>query len=936
MIYLLLTLLVANAQDAAPTESEPPERTQSVDPAEQSDSSTTSSDTTATNEPTAEPSTSAAEEPTTEEVTLAPKEPSPSGSAGANPTEASTPAIISGPAILEYVEAPYPPAALEAQLEATVTILIELDEAGEVAGVEIPTPVGNGFDEAAVDAVLSMRFSPAQTEEGPVPVVFEFAYSFFLKPEQILDAEPVPLPVNFEGLVREMGTRNSLGGITVTIVGTDLSTKTDEDGTFSLRGVPLGEQKVRLLNPDHVTAETSIEITADEVTSAKFWMRAASYRENELVGVYQRVKEDVTRRTIRIDEIKRIPGTFGDPIKVIQTLPGAARSPFGTGLLVIRGSNPEDSGVYVDGIRIPIIYHLTGTTSVLSPEIIESVDYLPGMYGVEYGRSMGGVVDVRTRSEFSEQSKFTWGTDILDSQLYYEGRVGKEKESGIAVGGRRSYIDLLIPAFTKGTGFTVKPRYWDYQLKYVPQLNNRQKLETFVYGFNDILIVSTPDDVSQGSDQDTQGDLKTEYLSHRFLIRYQREFSDKLHLELTPSFGYDFAYFGLGTEFTTSTYTTIGEVRGKLSWTPSKYVEFIPGIDFIGIYGGFDFASAVSFTDIDDPLAEREAIGFEGSGLGLAPDAFVKLNLRPLGDDRWLLTPGIRYSHLTTSQKSTLFESGEAVKQTSFGLDPRLLTRFNIFDGGMIKAGTGLYTQPPQPQESAPLSEEAATPRFERAWATSIGFEHQLSQSIEWDVDLFYKQLDNLIVFNPAWDGGNQAIYINDGEGRAYGVELLARHNPTGRFFGWISYTLSKSIRRDAPEDEWYPFDFDQTHIFSAQAGYDLPLDFGLSAQVQYTTGTPTTPFDAGIYDVDGDFYNGFRIGPYNGERQPPYFQTSFRIDKLWTYKHWQLETYVDLLNAIRGINAEFTSYAYDYSEYAYIRGLPFIPNIGLEAKFWL
>ena len=93
---------------------------------------------------------------------------------------------------------------------------------------------------------------------------------------------------------------------------------------------------------------------------------------------------------------------------------------------------------------------------------------------------------------------------------------------------------------------------------------------------------------------------------------------------------------------------------------------------------------------------------------------------------------------------------------------------------------------------------------------------------------------------------------------------------------------------------------------------------------------------NACFWDVDADFYNGFRIGEYNGTRLPPFFQTSLRADKLWTFKRWQLQTYVDLLNAVRGVNPEFAVYNYDFSEFAYVRGLPFIPNIGLEAKFWL
>ena len=231
---------------------------------------------------------------------------------------------------------------------------------------------------------------------------------------------------------------------------------------------------------------------------------------------------------------------------------------------------------------------------------------------------------------------------------------------------------------------------------------------------------------------------------------------------------------------------------------------------------------------------------------------------------------------------------------------------------------------------------EAVPLTYERSWSSTLGFEHQLTQAISWDIDLFYREMTDLVVFNDTWTGFGEHPFVNEGRGRAYGLEIMARHAPANQFFGWISYTLSKSERQDSSDADWYPFDFDQTHILTINGGYDLPFDIGISAQVQYVTGNPTTPYDAGVYDVDGDFYNGFRIGAYNGERLPPYFQTSLRVDKLWTFRTWQLETYVDLLNVVRGVNPEFTVYSYDFSEYAYIRGLPFIPNIGLEARFFL
>lgn len=845
--------------------------------------------------------------------------------------------IVKGPSVLEYVEAEWPAGAKEAGLEAVVTLRIELDASGEVGGVEVLEPAGHGFDEAAVDAILSMRFAPAETEAGPVPVVFDFAYGF----EMVEEPEPErPAPVNLEGRIREKGTRVPIEGATVVVDGTDLTARTDNEGRFSIRGAPLGAVTVRILEPDHVTLDRTVDVVEGEATVLELWMLSTSYRDNEIVGVYERKREEVTRRTVTIDEVRRIPGTFGDPVKVVQTLPGAARSPFGTGLLVIRGSNPEDSGVYVDGVRIPLIYHLTGTTSVLSPEIIQSVDYLPGGYGVQYGRSTGGVVDVKTKDELSEQPKLVWGTDILDSQIWFEGQLPRKDESKprhqVALGARRSYVDAFIPYFTRGQTFSISPKYWDYQVKYIAPMPEGQHLSAFFYGFSDVLRVSTDEDQAQGSDADTQGDLQTVYGSNRLVMTYRNAITEKLDLAITPSIGLDATDFGLGDAFTLANDQLVSSLRAELRYRPTGAIELAPGVEILHGTYRFDFRSATNFEDVGDPLAEREPVGFDGRGTFFSPDLYLKVNLRPLGgSDRWLLTPGIRGQMYGLSSKGSVANE-ETLRVFNTAIDPRVHTRFEIADGHTLKASTGLYSQPPQPQEALGVG-RASDVGYETTWATSIGFEQQLTPAVRWDVDLFYKDFRDLVVFNEAYDGfGVNDAFVNAGDGRAYGMELIARHDPAGRFFGWVSYTLSRAERRDGPEEEPYLFDFDQTHIFSAQAGYDLPHDFGISAQVQAVTGNPDTPLNAGIYDVDADFYNGFAVGERNTTRLPMFFQTSLRADKLFTFKSWQLEAYVDLLNAVRGVNPEFRVYAYDYSDSAFVRGLPFIPNVGLEARFWL
>lgn len=847
--------------------------------------------------------------------------------------------IVQMPSIIDYVEAPYPPEAEAAGLQATVTLVVTLSAEGTVEEVVVTGPAGQGFDEAAKAAVEQMTFAPARTEEGPVGVVFEFQYAFELAPEE---PEPdQPAPVNLTGLVREMGTRKLLEGVAVSVDGTEISGTTDAEGRFALRGVPAGPQVLRLRSPEHVELDQRVDITEDELTDATLWLRARSYRDNEAVGYYQRERTEVTRHTLTIEEVKKIPGTFGDPVKVIQTLPGAARSPFGTGLLIIRGANPEDSAVYVDGIRIPIVYHLTGLTSVLSPDVVQSVDYLPGGYGVQFGRAQAATINVKTKDEFKDR-KLTVGIDLLDAQVWFEGNFGKKDgpKHGFAIGARRSYVDVFIPVFTRNLGFNVLPYYWDYQTKYVAPKTDKNEFSAFIFGFQDIIKISSAPDQAQGTDVSTQGDLRTTYQSHRLVLKWKHIVNDTFDFTIQPSIGVDINNLGLGREFKLDNNNTLFQMRAWASIRPAESIELEPGLDLIGGPYYFDFRAPLSIDSLGDPLAERQRVGFDGRGSAWSPTPYLKANFRPLKDrSRWLISTGLRYNYVTYLIGGEIAFGNDLEPTEIRSIDPRIGTRLRVFgsdDGprGTLKASTGLYHQPPQPFESIGIGTSTKL-LAERAWNSSLGFEHQVSRAVSWNLEGFYRRMDRLVSFNDDFTGLGTQPFVNRGQGYAAGFELIVRHAPVNHFFGWISYTFSRSFRRDDENSDWYRFDFDQPHIFSAQGGYDFPFDIGLSAQIQVVSGNPTTPFNAGIYDIDGDFYNGFRIGAGNSDRLPTFVQTSFRVDKTFTFKRWQLEIYLDLINAIRGVNPETTVYNYDYSQFAYVRGLPFLPNLGLEFRVW-
>src|SRR5690606_12703080 len=111
----------------------------------------------------------------------------------------------------------------------------------------------------------------------------------------------------------------------------------------------------------------------------------------EIIVEGERPPREVTRRTIERREIDRIPGTSGDALRSLESLPGVARPPPFSGLLVVRGSAPEDTNAFFDGSLAPLVYHFGGLSSVVPTELLDRIDFYPGNFSARYGRVMGGI-----------------------------------------------------------------------------------------------------------------------------------------------------------------------------------------------------------------------------------------------------------------------------------------------------------------------------------------------------------------------------------------------------------------------------------------------------------------------------------------------------------------------------------------------------------------
>ena len=260
-----------------------------------------------------------------------------------------------------------------------------------------------------------------------------------------------------------------------------------------------------------------------------------------------------------------------------------------------------------------------------------------------------------------------------------------------------------------------------------------------------------------------------------------------------------------------------------------------------------------------------------------------------------------------------------------------------------FKSSAGLYSQPPDPfdLEPAPLGNPSL--RHEKAFQVSAGVEHRFTDVISADLTAYYnRRYDNtswpgpLVVQPDGTTTGQRYGYGNDGLGRAYGLELLVRHEVTRDFFGWLAYTLNRSEARTAGSDEGYVVtSYDETHILTAVASYRLPLGFELGARFRYVTGRPYTPVDHpfDLYGVDGNRYYGVS-GERRSRRYAPFNQLDFRIDKTFVYTSWSLDLYLDVQNVYNAANTEAVMYDYRYRQMVPVPGLPFLPVLGVKGTF--
>jgi hypothetical protein len=787
------------------------------------------------------------------------------------------------PKAISGTDVPYPDGAPPITAPVVVTVKLRVDATGAVTHIDPVTAPQPVFDDAVSAAAQQFKFEPGRYDGKPVTVEITFTHTFLpppapVSPPSATQTGPARTAI-LRGKLIELGTRDPVpsASVVVEVGGQNYTADADLTGHFRIE-LPPGTATVNVYAPSHDHFVQKETLAAKQELAVTYLVQRDRYDPYEIVVVGDQRREEVSRITLRGPEIQQVPGTFGDPFRVIQALPGVASVVSLLPFPVVRGASPSSTGFMIDGTPIPLLFHLLAGPSVINPDFIDEVQFYPGGAPAPYGGYTAGIVDGLTARPDRKP------LIDLDANLLEAGGLVREPINAIdataTLAARYGFPGILLSLATNQASLS----YWDYQAR-IDGGTKANGWTVFAFGARDELDTVAPNADPNATNPPLAPELELAF--HRLDLRYHQTI-DGFETTYRIVGGYD-KTFSMGTDF--SVLSAAPSIHSRYHAT--KTLDLAAGLDGNArdLHQGSDADSAANALSA---ITSQLSTSYSGS-------AFAEALWRPTPD--WLIRPGVR---------GDIYTDKTATKPD---FDPRLTVRYKLADrdlpdvtpgtddsGIWLKGSAGIYHQPPRFVLPLPgLDEMPLKYGLLQSYQTSLGIELPLAHRFTLSTEGYYNYMDPTL-FDLSIDASTAGTAANTSIlptsivngmnlpqefierlttpelGRAYGLEVLLRRQAKSGVFGWVSYTLSRAERQQ--DGVWVPYDFDRTHLLNLVIGMPLPRNWDIGMRVQYESGLPATT-----------------TAGYNAGRVDGYVRFDVRIDKRAVYRNWLLDFYVDITN---------------------------------------
>lgn len=719
-----------------------------------------------------------------------------------------------------------------------------------------------------------------------------------------------------QGKVLNAITNEALPFATVGIQGTTTGIATDINGEFKLPNLIPGNYNLEIslvgfkkktlfdinvnnAKPTYIEItleETSTDLKAVEVTTSPFSKTEES---------------PVSLRSIGAEEIKRLPGANRDISKVIQSLPGVASTPAFRNDIIIRGGAPNENRFYLDGIEVPNINHFAtqgssgGPVGLINVNLIKDVDFYSGAFPANRGNALSSVFEFKQKDGRSDKWVFTGAVGNTDFGLTADGPISKN--SSLLVSVRRSYLQGLFSIL----GLPFLPTYNDYQIKYKVKFSDKADLTIVSLGALDQFKLNTGIE---------NPDEEQRYILENIPTNNQWNYTIGANLRLFAKKGYkNFVFSRNMLRNSAIKYKLNVETdANRILDYNSDEIENKFRFESTSRQGNYKFNYGVSYQYAKYKVNTYQIIATQFNP-NLVVDFSSALNFHSWGAfgqvsrsffaSRLTLSAGLRADGNSYSK-----EMANPLKQ----LSPRLSASYSISERWALNANAGMYYQLPSytvlgyRDQQGTLVNKANGATYINGNHLVGGVEYTAGNSAKITVEGFYKTYNNYpFVLKDSISLANQGADFGvigntpvtpTSKGRSYGVEFLAQQKITKGFYGILSATYVRSEFTDK-SNQYKPSAWDNRFLLSLTAGKNFKRGWVAGIRFRWVGGAPYTPTDttASLIQAAWDVNNQgiLDISQLNSQRLRSFNQLDIRVDKLWYFKKWTLNLYLDIQNLL-------------------------------------
>lgn len=620
---------------------------------------------------------------------------------------------------------------------------------------------------------------------------------------------------------------------------------TDDQGTLTLQRLPYGVYQLQIKESGFANVSESVEIHSSLPTDVTIHLKLASVSESVTVSAVNTLIDpdqagyvnQIGSATIE-DRVTSLPG------RSLQDLVNSQPGWFYEGNAVLHPREAEyQTQLIVDGI--PLTDNRSpGFGPVIEADNIQSLAVYTAGFPAEYGRKMGGAVEVNTlqnpQSGFHGEAVLSGGSyDTEDTFLQGQYSWGKNTLGASASGGSTGhYLNPVVPQNFNNTATT-----GDFSVNYQRSLTPDDRLSLIVR--REFSRYDIPNELvqEQAGQRETADNIET-----MGIVSYQHLFSTNVVGDLRGMVRNNASDFNSNPQSTPiilfqQNRFREGYFKGALTVSRGRQ-EWKFGVESDNLFLHENFGWVITNPTQFDP-GTPTTFAFLGTRPDLEQAAFAQDLIR-LGN--WTVNAGLRWDHYqllvhrnAVSPRfaiSRYFPSAGLVLHFSYDRIFQTPSFENILLSSST-AAAGLNSS------SVQLPVKPSEGNFFETGATKV-----FSNRVKLDTNYFLRRVNNYADDNPF---RNTPISFPIAFSRAivYGAEAKLDLPDWNRFSGYVSYSYQLGNAwnpvtgglfpgvTSLPTTGHFPTSQDQRNTVRGRLRYQLARRFWIAGGIQFDSGLP-------------------------------------------------------------------------------------------------